>query len=550
MKFRQQNIFFKVTPFLLNTSINASFSFSEPKDGTIHCLICSHTTVLTSEGVCESRCPSGTRRNPLINQCVKCPGEGCDTCNEDQCLTCMNMYELSNKICKSVCPRRTFPDSKLKKCRPCHKSCLSCNGPTEHDCHRCSDTALTWMNDNKKISCLEKCPLGSYKDSSSCKSCSKRCSECTSETECSVCNKNYYLFNGTCMSKCPESYIADENQICLNCEELMNGCTACTNKTNCSSCKSGFFNKNGSCFKICDESKASTKTDCINCSQIYPSCSKCSEEECISCEKDFSMINNSCVQKCKDGDIILNGTCSGVLQTPSPETNTTSASTTLINGKTFIVNKEEETSTTTPALTTFNVTPTVQYQSNMTTTGLPQTKLMATNSTGETKSIATTNILVSQSEDIFEAKSEKTYTTVTETSTTQSSSTTKTKKGPYTTTASLVERLKAEILEVFKPIFNSTLQEKVIDVGSIEDNNKRRSKRDIEDKFSQRKISGSNEKSHFPVMGVAVAAFCAVAILLLSTVIWRSRNVLANRLTRGPPLKLSFETNDQSIYLH
>ena len=186
----------------------------------------------------------------------------------------------------------------------------------------------------------------------------------------------------------------------------------------------------------------------------------------------------------------------------------------------------------------------------MTTTGLPQTKLMATNSTGETKSIATTNILVSQSEDIFEAKSEKTYTTVTETSTTQSSSTTKTKKGPYTTTASLVERLKAEILEVFKPIFNSTLQEKVIDVGSIEDNNKRRSKRDIEDKFSQRKISGSNEKSHFPVMGVAVAAFCAVAILLLSTVIWRSRNVLANRLTRGPPLKLSFETNDQSIYLH
>ena len=496
MKFLQQNIFFKVTPFLLNTSINASFSFSEPKDGTIHCLICSHTTVLTSEGVCESKCPSGTRRNPLINQCVKCPGEGCDTCNEDQCLTCMNMYELSNKICKSVCPRRTFPDSKLKKCRPCHKSCLSCNGPTEHDCHRCTDTALTWMNDNKKISCLEKCPLGFYKDSSSCKSCSKRCSECTSETECSVCNKNYYLFNGTCMSKCPESYIADENQICLNCEELMNGCTACTNKTTCSSCKSGFFNKNGSCFKICDESKASTKTDCINCS------------------------------------------------------NTTSASTTLINGKTFIVNKEEETSTTTPALTTFNVTPTVQYQSNMTTTGLPQTKLMATNSTGETKSIATTNILVSQSEDIFEAKSEKTYTTVTETSTTQSSSTTKTKKGPYTTTASLVERLKAEILEVFKPIFNSTLQEKVIDVGSIEDNNKRRSKRDIEDKFSQRKISGSNEKSHFPVMGVAVAAFCAVAILLLSTVIWRSRNVLANRLTRGPPLKLSFETNDQSIYLH
>ena len=59
----------------------------------------------------ESKCTSGTRRNPLINQCMKCPSEGCDTCTEDQCLTCMNTYELSNKICKSVCPRRTFPDS-------------------------------------------------------------------------------------------------------------------------------------------------------------------------------------------------------------------------------------------------------------------------------------------------------------------------------------------------------------------------------------------------------------------------------------------------------
>ena len=113
-----------------------------------------------------------------------------------------------------------------------------------------------------------------------------------------------------------------------------------------------------------------------------------------------------------------------------------------------------------------------------------------------------------------------------------------------------MERLKAEILEVFKPIFNSTLQEKVIDVGSIEDNNKRRSKRDIEDTFSQRKISGSNEKSHFTVMGVAVTALCVVAMLLLFTVIWRSRNILTKRLTRKHPLNLSFEIRDQSIYLH
>ena len=51
-------------------------------------------------------------------------------------------------------------------------------------------------------------------------------------------------------------------------------------------------------------------------------------------------------------------------------------------------------------------------------------------------------------------------------------------------------------------------------------------------------------------MGVTVAAFCAVAMLLLSTVIWRSRNALANRLTRSTPLKSSFETKNQSIYLH
>ena len=503
--------------------------------------------------MCESKCPSGTRRNLLINQCVKCPGEGCDTCNEKECLTCMNMYELSNKICKSTCPRRTFPDSKLKKCRPCHKSCLSCNGLTEHDCHRCTDTVLTWMNDNKKISCLENCPLGFYKDSSSCKSCSKRCSTCTSETECSACNKHYFLFNETCMSNCPENYIADENQICLNCKKLINGCTACTNKRTCSSCKSGFFKKNGNCFKICDErkTKASTKTDCINCSQIYPNCSKCSEATCISCKKDFVMINNSCVQKCKYGDIILNGTCVGVLQTRSPERNITSSPTTIINQKTAIVSKETETSTTTSDSTTFNVTSPVQHQTNlnMTTTTLPQTKVTATNNTGETISIATTNILVSQSEDIY-LTSEETYTPVTEASTTQSSSTTKSEKEPYSTTTSLVERLKAEILEVFKPIFNSTLQEKVIDVGSIEDNNKRRSKRYIEDTFSQRKISGSNEKSHFTVMGVAVTALCVVAMLLLFTVIWRSRNILTKRLTRKHPLKLSFEIRDQSIYLH
>lgn len=82
----------------------------------------------------------------------------------------------------------------------------------------------------------------------------------------------------------------------------------------------------------------------------------------------------------------------------------------------------------------------------MTTKALPQTRLMATNTTAQTKSIATTKILISQSKDIIEATSEKTYIPVTETSTTQSSPTTKTKKEPYTTTKSLVARLKAEIL--------------------------------------------------------------------------------------------------------
>ena len=120
---------------------------------------------------------------------------------------------------------------------------MSCNEPTDHDCHRCTDTFLTWMNNNKNIGCLENSPLGFYKDSSSCESCSKRYSEWTSETKCSAFNKHYYLFNGTCMSKCSENYIVDENQICLNCEELMSGCTACTNKTTCTSCKSVFFKK-------------------------------------------------------------------------------------------------------------------------------------------------------------------------------------------------------------------------------------------------------------------------------------------------------------------
>ena len=61
---------------------------------------------------------------------------------------------------------------------------------------------------NKTITdCIAECPNATYTDSKTrlCVDCSPNCTRCT-QTGCTVCESNFFLFFGACRSDCPAEY--------------------------------------------------------------------------------------------------------------------------------------------------------------------------------------------------------------------------------------------------------------------------------------------------------------------------------------------------------
>ena len=65
-----------------------------------------------------------------------CP-PGCTTCSDEECLECLSGYYLQpdGQPCETSCPSGYYIGG--TSCKPCHSSCLTCNGPSQNDCLSC-----------------------------------------------------------------------------------------------------------------------------------------------------------------------------------------------------------------------------------------------------------------------------------------------------------------------------------------------------------------------------------------------------------------------------
>ncbi|EGR32261.1 spfh domain band 7 family protein [Ichthyophthirius multifiliis] len=121
-------------------------------------------------------------------------------------------------------------------------------------------------------------------------SCNSKCLVCKgpSSSECSKCNREYYLLNNTCVSNCGIGYYKnDQINECQNCNPNLN-CQQCSDGQSCSSCGIGFF------------------LNFPKCQQCHPNCVSCFAQEyyqCFTCNTALQKYKEdaACVDVCSKG---------------------------------------------------------------------------------------------------------------------------------------------------------------------------------------------------------------------------------------------------------
>ncbi|EAS05887.3 hypothetical protein TTHERM_01144950 (macronuclear) [Tetrahymena thermophila SB210] len=337
--------------------------------------------------------------------CVPCP-KNCNICSsQTQCTTCLSkQYLFIDGSCVSSCPT-TFvsndstqsctcrPNSSIQPsnkclcntgfvdiggdCLPCPKNCNICSSQTQ--CTTCqskqylftdgscvSSCPTTFVSNDSTQSCDCRpnssiqpsnkclCNTGFVDIGGNCMTCPTNCNICSSQTQCTTCQKNYYLFiDGSCVSSCPTTFISNdstqscvcrsnssispENKCLCNTGFVDLGSNCCQEKyyqfidgTCVSSCPTTFVSNDST--QSCDcrpNSSISPKKQClcntgfidegVNCVPCPSNCDTCSSEtQCTTCqEKYYLFIDGTCVSSCPSTFISNDSTQSCVCRTNS-----------------------------------------------------------------------------------------------------------------------------------------------------------------------------------------------------------------------------------------
>ena len=280
-------------------------------------------------GICQKICPNGQYR---IND------NFCSSCHQS-CLECSSGLDSSCTECKSgvlykgyclnKCPNFTYLIE--KQCFDCDVSCETCSGSLNTQCLTCKDKFLykdlqgicyiecenfTLKTNNL---CLDNCPVGFYADSRKyCEKCDETCNECLGPGPNSCKSCDYYLFQQTCYTSCPDSTFAFGS----TCEYCDISCRKCENSQNCILCAEGFnYRLNKKCVKQCPKFSLYDKcteycpfgyldvgTDCVAC---QGNCTTCEGdlEKCTSCPSDLVLNEGKCVEKCPDNSFLKGSVC-------------------------------------------------------------------------------------------------------------------------------------------------------------------------------------------------------------------------------------------------
>ena len=208
----------------------------------------------------------GTRHVPRVVRDVpmecdqQCKG-GCAQPGAQYCDVCKHVRVASTLECVEKCPVGTFKNYHM--CRDCAELCAECND--DHTCLKCQPGAMKLATSQ----CATMCPELTYPDAdSSCQRCHHSCLSCDgpNETNCTDCPGQLSLENGACIlrspSSCPTGKYFDHRA--LECRSCHTSCMNCTGKErkDCIVCRDGYILTNSSECVISDEDEDSLLTSC------------------------------------------------------------------------------------------------------------------------------------------------------------------------------------------------------------------------------------------------------------------------------------------------
>uniref|UniRef100_A0A8C4R3X1 EGF-like domain-containing protein n=1 Tax=Eptatretus burgeri TaxID=7764 RepID=A0A8C4R3X1_EPTBU len=274
------------------------------------CSVCRAGLRKNADGLCSAEpnpCPNGQFEETETGLCHPCHSvcASCDGDTAQNCLSCGNESVLYDRTCLDSCPTDHFlkvgkNDPWNAVCRPCHRTCKSCHGPTHRDCEDCQDWAFSLQE-----SCLQSCPAGYFETGNPhrCEECDTSCRTCTGPgpSECTSCEEDSWLLEGEqrCDDACPKfGYFAADAQTCRRCHLSCRSCHGVSPR-DCESCDKGAKLSNGICYPMCKETYYYTdKETCEQCDSACRRCDGPGSDNCLSC--DYGQALNVSLHKCKN----------------------------------------------------------------------------------------------------------------------------------------------------------------------------------------------------------------------------------------------------------
>jgi proprotein convertase subtilisin/kexin type 5 len=128
-----------------------------------------------------------------------------------------------------------------------------------------------------------------------CRYCHSSCQNCSGETmyNCTNCSLPYYLFNNTCVSKCPDRYYkSNATHQCLPCNAGCNKTCDGPLPQNCTDCPTGQTLLEGNCStKVCPYNGyiRSSDNSCQVCNSECATCNGGSRNNCTLCSRGTTL---------------------------------------------------------------------------------------------------------------------------------------------------------------------------------------------------------------------------------------------------------------------
>jgi len=163
----------------------------------------------------------------------------------------VSISDVVDGSCVDICPTGKYKeyDGELGMwyCEDCNTNCEECTGNCvgeycEHECTLCATSKTL-----EEGECVDDCSKSNYESVESnyryCYPCSTPCEECTSATDCTVCEPGStpYLHESTCYETCPDGYYPnDEGTECETCNDSCKTCHGLA-YNHCDTCYEGKY---------------------------------------------------------------------------------------------------------------------------------------------------------------------------------------------------------------------------------------------------------------------------------------------------------------------